>query len=300
MRHVLQGVMLAGLSLFVAPLAADRLQAQTPAQGPVKKIVFIAGPKQHGAPGRHEYEKDLRELAWSLEHASNLKGVRTEVIVGRVPKDLSLLADADEIVIDGNGDWLKTETGVLFPQMADTDGITYDAETTAWLKSLDALIKARHIGLTIFHYSMWVDNRAGRTVFLDWFGGLWIPYASHNPVDTWAVRPLKVSHPILNGVKPWEYREEMYSRYFLFDNPGRTELLEARPGNPANGVAFGPVSWAYTRPDGGRSFVWGGSDFHDNMHTVADYRRYLLNAIAWTAGLDVPRGGVSAPPQPEF
>jgi len=296
MRHVLQGVMLAGLSL----LAADRLQAQTPVQGPVKKIVFVAGPKEHGAPGRHEYEKDLRELAWSLEHASNLKGVKTEVLVGRMPKDLKLLEDADEIVIDGNGDWLKTETGVLFPQMAGTDGIKYDAETTAWLKSLDALIKARHIGLTIFHYSMWTDNRAGRTVFLDWFGGLWIPYASHNPVDTWSVRPLKVTHPILNGVQPWTYREEMYSRYFLFDNPGRTELLEAKPADPKNGVAFGPVSWAYARPDGGRSFVWGGSDFHDNMHTVADYRRYLLNGIAWTAGLDVPAGGVTAPAPPEL
>lgn len=59
--------------------------------------------------------------------------------------------------------------------MADTDGITYDAETTAWLKSLDALIKQKRIGLTIFHYSMWTDNRAGRTVFLDWFGGSGFP-----------------------------------------------------------------------------------------------------------------------------
>lgn len=213
MRHVLQGLALAGSFSLLALLAADRLQAQTPP----KKIVFIAGPKEHGAPGRHEYEKDLRELAWSLEHASNLKGVKTEVLIGRVPKDLKALEDADEIVIDGNGDWLKTETGILFPQMADTDGITYDAETTAWLKSLDALIKQKRIGLTIFHYSMWTDNRAGRTVFLDWFGGLWIPYASHNPVDSWSVRPRSVTHPILNGVKPWDYREEMYSRYFLFE-----------------------------------------------------------------------------------
>ena len=50
----------------------------------------------------------------------------------------------------------------------------------------------------------------------------------------------------------------------------------------------------------GAAFVWGGSDFHDNMHSVADYRRYLLNGIAWTAGLQVPRGGVNAPPPPEF
>jgi len=189
---------------------------------------------------------------------------------------------------------------VLFPQMADTDGIHYDPDTTAWLKSLDALIKQKHIGLTIFHYSMWVDNRAGRSALLDWFGGLWIPYASHNPVDTWTVQPLNGAHPILSGVAPWTYREEMYSRYFLFDNPGRTELLEARPSDPKNGIAFDPVSWAYARPDGGRSFVWGGADFHDNLHNVASYRKFLLNGIAWTAGLDVPAGGVSAPPQPEF
>jgi type 1 glutamine amidotransferase len=270
-----------------------------PAQGPVKKIVFLASPKEHGAPGRHEYEKDLRELAWSLEHASNLKNIKTVVLVGKAPRDLSVLADADEIVIDGNGDWLKTETGILFPQFADTNGLTYDAETMAWLKSLDTLIKQKHIGLTIFHYSMWTDNRTGRNTFIDWFGGAWIPYASHNPVDTWTVRPRSVSHPILNGVAPWTYREEMYSRYFLFDNVGRTELLDAQPADPKNGAA-GPVSWAYARPDGGRSFVWGGADFHDNLHTVADYRKFLLNGIAWTAGLDVPAGGVAAPPQPQF
>jgi hypothetical protein len=204
---------------------------------PVRKIVFLAGPKEHGAPGRHEYEKDLRELAWSLEHASNLKNIKTVVLVGRPPRDLSVFADADAIVIDGNGGWLKTETGMLFPQ--------------------------------------------------------------DNPVDSWSVRPLAARHPVLNGVAPWVYREEMYSHYFLFENPRRTELLEAVPADPKNG-GWSPVSWAYDRPDGGRSFVWGGSDFHDNMHTVADYRRYLLNGIAWTAGLEIPAGGISAPPPPQL
>ena len=292
MRHF------ANMALAIACLAAVSAAAQ--AQSPMKKIVFLAGPKEHGAPGRHEYEKDLRELAWSLEHASNLKGaVKTVVLVGKTPKDLSVLQDADEIVIDGNGAWLKTETGILFPQNQDTDGRVYDPQTTAWLKSLDALIKEKHIGLTIFHYSMWVDNWVGKRTLLDWFGGLWLPYASHNPVDTWAVKPLAVKHAVLNGVQPWSYREEMYSRYFLFHNPRRTELLEAMPAKPENGGPD-PVSWIYERGDGGRSFVWGGSDFHDNMHTVADYRRFLLNGITWTAGLDVPSGGVAAPPPPEF
>jgi hypothetical protein len=108
---------------------------------------------------------------------------------------------------------------------------------------------------------------------------------------------MKVSHPILNGVQPWTYRDEMFSRYFLYTDPRRTELLEAKPANADNGGPD-PVSWAFNRTDGGRSIVWGGSDFHDNMHSVADYRRFLLNAITWIAGLDVPAAGVAAPPPP--
>ena len=286
---------LGGIVLAAVCFAAAGAEAQSPA----KKIVFLAGPKEHGAPGRHEYEKDLRELAWSLEHATNIKGIKTVVLVGKTSRDLSVFQDADEIVIDGNGAWLKTETGILFPQDQDTDGRVYDPETTAWLKRLDQLIKEKHIGLTIFHYSMWVDNWVGKRYLLDWFGGLWIPYSSHNPVDTWSVKPLGVRHAVLNGVQPWSYREEMYSRYFLFHDPKRTELLEALPSDTKNGGPD-PVSWVYDRADGGRSFVWGGSDFHDNMHMVADYRRFLLNGIAWTARLDVPAGGVAAPPPPEF
>src|SRR5438045_923806 len=97
---------LVAVSLVAVGMAAPA-PAQTPGQGSVKKIVFLAGPKQHGAPGRHEYEKDLRELAWSLEHSSNLKGIKTVLLVGKMPRDLAVLQDADEIVIDGNGDWLK-------------------------------------------------------------------------------------------------------------------------------------------------------------------------------------------------
>ena len=31
--------------------------------------------------------------------------------------------------------------------------------------------------------------------------------------------PFKVEHPVLRGVKPWSFRDEVFSRYFLFDNP---------------------------------------------------------------------------------
>ena len=109
---------------------------------------------------------------------------------------------------------------------------------------------------------MWVENWVGRRYYLNWLGGLWIPYASHNPVDTWTMAPLPVEHPILRGVKPWTFRDEVFSRFFLF--------------------------------------VWGGSDFHDNMHNVADYRRYLLNGLVWSAKIEVPAAGVVSPTPPEF
>ena len=265
-----------------------------------KKIIFLAGPKDHGAVGRHEYEKDLRELAWQLEKATNLPaGIETAVLVGKAPRDLSVLEDASAIVIVGSGDWQRNETNVLFQQFQATDGRTYDAETTAYLQRFDQLIRQKQIGISIFHYTMWVENWVGRRYYLNWLGGLWIPYASHNPVDTWKMEPLAVKHPVLQGIKPWSFRDEVFSRYFLFDNPKRTELLQGTPSNTNNGAPR-PVSWVYERPDGGRSFVWGGSDFHDNMHSVEDYRRYLLNGIIWTAKIDVPADGVVAPAPPEL
>ena len=221
------------------------------------------------------------------------------MLVGKAPRDLSVLEDASAIVIVGSGDWQRNETNVLFQQFQATDGRTYDAETTAYLQRLDQLIRQKQIGISIFHYTMWVENWVGRRYYLNWLGGLWIPYASHNPVDTWKMEPLAVKHPVLQGIKPWSFRDEVFSRYFLFDNPKRTELLQGTPSNTNNGAPR-PVSWVYERPDGGRSFVWGGSDFHDNMHSVEDYRRYLLNGIIWTAKIDVPAEGVVAPAPPEL
>lgn len=293
LRHLVRLLLALGtLLLLQSPQLAS-------AQAPTKKIVLIGSPKEHGSPGRHEYEKDLRELAWALEHSGASERISTQVVIGEAPRDLTLFEDADAIVIHGNGDWLKRETGAFFPQFADTDGHTYDAETLKFLEGFDALIKRKKTGLVVFHYTMWVENWVARRYFLNWLGGLWIPYASHNPVDNWAIKPIRSSHPVLRGVKPWTARDEMYSRFFLSDNPGRTVLLSATPHKAENG-ATNPVAWAYNRPDGGRSIVWGGNDFHDNMHLFAQQRRFLVNAILWSAGAAVPRGGARVPPPPEF
>ncbi len=45
------------------------------------------------------------------------------------------------------------------------------------------------------------------------------------------------TYPVLNGIQPGTYRDEMYSRYFLFCDPRLTELLQATPANLQNGTS---------------------------------------------------------------
>ena len=80
-----------------------------------KKILFLAGPRDHGAPGRHEYERDLKTLAQSFDKAGNLSGVTTQLIVGKLPRDLAVLDGVAAIVIDSSSDRAENEIHPLFP-----------------------------------------------------------------------------------------------------------------------------------------------------------------------------------------
>ncbi|HEX6636383.1 MAG TPA: ThuA domain-containing protein [Steroidobacteraceae bacterium] len=258
------------------------------------KILFLAGPRDHGAPGRHEYERDMRTLAQSLERATNLPGITTQLIVGSLPRDLEAVKDAAAIVIDSSSDRAENEVHPLFPPNPTTNGRGYDAATKAWLEQLNALIKARRIGVVIFHYALWAENWAARANYLEWTGGLWVQMGSKNPVDQWTMTLENRKHPILRGVKPWTYRDEVFCRFFLPDDERRTALLVATPKDDRQRIGPQIASWAYERDDGGRGFVFGGLDFRDNL-VRDDYRKFLLNGIAWAARLEIPRNGVASP-----
>ena len=260
--------------------------------GQAKEIIFLAGPKDHGIPGRHEHEKDLRILAHGLETSPNLKGVATKVFVGKAPRDLTEFQNAAVIVIESSSDRSAKETHPLFPPEPANPNHTYDPETITYLKDLDALIKKNQIGVVVFHYANWVEHWTARGYYLNWLGGLWVQMASKNPVDDWTMTPKAKDHPIFRGVQPWTYRDEVFCRFFLPDNdPRRTDLLLGTPAKSPVGPQT--VSWAYEREDGGRGFVMGGVDFHVNMQHE-DHRRFLLNGIVWAAGLEVPAEGVQS------
>jgi hypothetical protein len=259
-----------------------------------KKILFLAGPRDHGIPGRHEYERDLKTLATSLEQSDNVHGIRTQLIVGALPRDLAAVQDVSAIVIDSSSDRADNETHPLFPPNPSTNGRGYDAETAAYLKSFDDLLKQKKIGVVIIHYANWAENWRAREYYLNWTGGLWVQTASKNPVDEWSMTPRNRKHPVLRGVKPWTYRDEVFCRFFVPDDARRTDLLLASPREDKFKIGPQIAAWAYQRDDGGRSFVFGGLDFRDNL-AQDNYRRFLLNGIAWAAGIEIPKRGVDSP-----
>jgi type 1 glutamine amidotransferase len=259
-----------------------------------KKILFLAGPRDHGAPGRHEYERDLKTLATSLEQSTNLGGVATPLILGALPRDLEAVRGAAAIVIDSSSDRAENEIHPLFPPNPSTNGRGYDADTEAYLKSLDEIIRQNRIGVVIFHYASWVENWRAREYYLKWTGGLWVQIGSKNPVDQWSMKLEQKKHPVLRGVKPWEFRDEIFCRYFLPNDARRTNLLLASPKEDKQRIGPQIASWAFQRDDGGRGFVFGGLDFRDNL-ALDNYRKFLLNGIAWAAQLEIPRGGISSP-----
>jgi hypothetical protein len=283
-RHILAAV----AAVFVLQALSD-----TTAHAEARKVLFLAGPRDHGAPGRHEYERDLRTLAQSLEQA-NLGNVTTQLLVGSLPRDIAVLDGVAAIVINSSSDRAENEIHPMFPPNPSTNGRGYDEQTTAWLKSVDERIKQNRIGVVILHYATWAENWSARGYYLKWTGGLWVQIASKNPVDEWSMTLENRRHPILRGVKPWTFRDEIFCRFFLPADTRRTDLLLASPKEDKAAIGPQVASWAYQRDDGGRGFVFGGLDFRDNL-ALDNYRRFLLNGIAWAGQLDIPRGGIDSP-----
>jgi hypothetical protein len=92
-------------------------------------------------------------------------------------------------------------------------------------------------------------------------------------------------HPILTGVPHFTAYDEHYYRLNRRDDiqPLLTVKID---GNDEM------VSWAWERPDGGRSFGFVGLHFHANWQLPV-YRRFVVQGVLWTLKLPIPETGVS-------
>ena len=106
-------------------------------------------------------------------------------------------------------------------------------------------------------------------------------------------------HPITRGVGPFSIQDEWYYNIrFEPEMKGITPILKATPPDNTRGTPEAKkhpgreeiLAWAYDRANGGRSFGFTGAHFHKNWGDP-NFRRLVLNAILWTARVDVPSDG---------
>ena len=227
-----------------------------------------------------------------MARALNTSGLAVEAVVisGGFPKDSSVLDGVDTIVVYADG-------GGRHPLNAHIDDFR---------KRMSA-----GVGLVCIHYGVEVPKGKSGDAFLDWTGGYFEANWSVNPHWTAKYKAFP-KHPITRGVKPFSINDEWYYHMrfrpklegvtpILTDLPPNTTLK--RPDGPHSGNKFvraaiakkqsQHMAWARVRPDGGRGFGFTGG--HDHWNWGHDqFRKLMLNAIVWTAKLDVPRGGVKS------
>ncbi|MFP6887401.1 MAG: PVC-type heme-binding CxxCH protein, partial [Opitutales bacterium] len=257
-----------------------------------KKIVFVAGPKSHGYFS-HEHIAGCKLLAKHLDAAK--VGLKSVVVTDNgYPKDPSVFDDAAAVVVycDGGGRHLLNKH----------------------LEAFDKVMK-RGVGLACLHYGVEVPKGPPGDHFLKWIGGYFEAHWSVNPHWT-AEFNLFPNHPISSGVKPFAINDEWYYHMRFRENlNGVTPILSALPGADTlkrkDGAHSGNphvreavlkrkeaqhVAWAYQRGkdyNEGRGFGFTGGHNHVNWGS-GNFRRLTLNAIAWIAKVNPPKGGVPA------
>ena len=267
--------------VLVSLLAAVTSCAPDPA-----KIVFVPGELSHGY-GMHEHRAGLLLVARSLKQQwPELETVVTEK--GAWPP-AHVLADADAIVMACEG-----SKHVALPHIDEVDALA-----------------DRGVGIAMIHYAVEPPEGPGAEAVRRWIGGNHERGWSINP--DWAAKFTEFpDHPAANGLKPFSVYDEWYFHMrFVFDRKGITPILETRPqlstllrndgpssNNPdvRESVLRGErhaVAWAYERPGGGRGFGFTGAHHHHNYRDN-NFRKTVLNGVAWVAHLEVPPGGVES------
>ena len=251
-----------------------------------KKIVFIPGNDSHGI-GEHEHLGGCKLLAEMLNE--NVSGVNAVVTEQGWPKDTTVLDDADAIVMYSDGG----SGHMVIPHMAH----------------IDRLMK-KGTGLVNLHYAVEIPKGEGGNNFLNWIGGYFETDYSVNPHWT-AQFDTFPDHPITKGVKPFSANDEWYYHMrFVSNDNNLVSILKKLPPDSSLTRPDGPhennplarkavledkepqtVAWAYTRPDGGRGFGFTGAHVHRNWMND-NYRKLVLNAIVWTAKIEIPESGI--------
>ena len=150
------------------------------------------------------------------------------------------------------------------------------------------------VGLVTIHWASTVvkknfDRLSQR--WMSYLGGTWISNVGLS-IDKSNLKQLQPSHPICRGWKEYELHDEFYLNPRVADDA--TPLLEVTTkGSPL------VVGWAYERPGGGRAYGTTLGHYYRNFQ-IESFRRTIVNAILWTAKIEVPQNGAAVNLAPEL
>lgn len=263
------------------------LTATTDTEKDTKKVVLLSDRGKTGH--EHAHAAGNKVLAKALEESG--LGFETAEYMNW-PEDPKALDGADCVVFYCNG-------GKGHIVMKD-------------LERFEELIKDG-VGIVCMHYGVEVPKGKPGDIMLDATGGYFETHWSVNPHWTAKIESLP-EHPITNGCEPWVQDDEWYF-HMRFKPEGVTPILSAHPPRKTMARKDGPhsnnphvrkamdageiqhIAWAYERPGGGRGFGTTGGHYHATWNDD-NWRTLMLNAIAWTSGVEIPEEGVPSKKNP--
>jgi quercetin dioxygenase-like cupin family protein/type 1 glutamine amidotransferase len=269
-----------------SPAAGPNLGAVTQKSPPLaKKIVIIGGKKSHG-PGEHDFPNGVPMIAAWLKASPAFAAVDVLSYTGGFPADLAVLDGASSLVL-------------YFDGVQETPPPLLDPARVAKLQQLmDA-----GAGLITLHQASTLPAGNKTVPLTEWLG------AQRNGMfdrttEKVTLKLATASHPVTAGVKEIAFEDEFYPTLQFHPQRKVTPILRTeltpkfgdakkqQDNPPARGEHT--VGWAFERANGGRSFGFTGAHYVKNLENP-NLRQLLVNAIAWTAKIDVPAGGVPVP-----
>jgi type 1 glutamine amidotransferase len=246
---------------IVTCLLLNASGAAAGADAPTTKILLIGKSPDHPY-GSHMYMHTCALLARCLERTPGV----TAVVSNGWPRDAAALEGVRAVV-------LYCSPGAEFllegPQR----------------EQVDRMMKSG-VGLVTIHWASSVTKKDWERLgpaWLGYLGGTWVSNVGLSGGKS-TLRQLAPEHPVCRGWSEYEIEDEYYLDPVL--GKKATALLQVRERQGKDVI----VGWAFERPDGGRSFGTTLGHPYKNFQIEA-FRRMLVNAILWSAHVEVPRGG---------
>jgi len=244
---------------------------EQPTSPRAKKIVLIAGSSAH-KPGEHDYVNGCLVLLDLLRQTPDV----FPVLAIDWPENPQTFEGAKAIVMLFDG-------GNKHALLKD--------------KRFEQIQKPAGQGVGIVQLHQVVDYpKAAGDQARALAGAAWEPGYSKRGhwVATFDTFP---NHPIFQGVSPFTIDDGwLTSLRFSSDSQQRTTpLLRTLPpksvsSTPPKGADPGVVAWVFETPQGSRAFTFTGGHLHKSF-AEEGYRRFLVQGILWSAGLEIPGAG---------